>query len=395
MTSITDPIIWHPNRQELHLDLKRLLNIDSKLVLTGWHHPAGLSWWLCFVDGIEERHTNPFESLYFPIPEMLADDTAIHYLGIPAHLLSTSKRYRADSFGMLVCLSRHKSLVKTMGNNWTLFWKCYRQAKAELWTEQQLINVCNKGAVEMMHACHLPANQAAISTLTKFSADNFGQFQFDLIDHLFSELDYHQLNATHDIIFDHQVHFLLKYPHLEGLGVWRNWTSNNYDELLRTVKSIQALAQRPVLPAVNIQEQMQSCESLSALKTLQNALQDAKAQNELLNYDKPLESAYRASASFPPPPVTSTETFEAITTPSQLFQLSKSLNFNLMSYVQGINEGKYYLYRIKPDEAVVVLMLFKTNDNRVKPVIQSIIKKYGDLPNKSLMQSANKWIHTL
>jgi hypothetical protein len=245
-------IIWYSDRNELCVNLHDLLNENRMLLLTSWNHENGITLSLVTDDGIE-HYDDPLNALYFPIWEYLDYDSCKDFIDqIPAQVLEAVKPYRAESFGMLMLLSGNKFLSEFCGKYSTLFWLLFRQAKSDHWSKQQFVNVCLQDEMAILSACHLPANPVVLELLTKITANNFAQHQYDWIQRLFTELDYQNLNAIRAELPDHLIMFLLRYPELQHFKLIQNLDKSDYHELLRTIRAIMQLADALEIDTVNV-----------------------------------------------------------------------------------------------------------------------------------------------
>jgi hypothetical protein len=97
-------IVWHPDRQELTIDLHPLLGNSSLLKLTGWD--VGIAW--SIVTGHEtETYANPFGAPPFPIEYFEHDLLKPWRATIPDNIIALFKRYKGNAFGMLMLVNRY------------------------------------------------------------------------------------------------------------------------------------------------------------------------------------------------------------------------------------------------------------------------------------------------
>lgn len=390
MTNPNDACCWYPERNELHVPI---IGIQTTLALTAWNHEIGITWSLITDDGIE-YYDDPFTAPFFQISDFLNVCAAKPYLDqIPAQVLETLKSYRADSFGMLMLLSGNKFLSEFCGKYSTLFWLLFRQAKSDHWSKQQFVNVCLQDEISILQACHLPANPIALELLTKITANNFAQHQYDWIQRLFSELDYQHLNAIREHIPDHLIQFLLRHPDLQRFKLIHNLEQSDYHELLRTTRVIMQLAEELKIDSVNVMKQARESDNIPALKSLENRLRAAITSRLLHDYEKMLGSAPGASNCFPSPPLADSKNIVALTSTAELLAESKALQHDLITFAEGICAGNYYAYKIlKPERATLLLYLFKSADGGIMPVIKSVITYAGREADITTIKQINEWI---
>jgi hypothetical protein len=232
-------ITWHPECNELHVNLHDLLNDNRMLVL---NHPNGIAWSLVTDEGVE-YHDDPLSAPYFPIWECLDQDSCKPFFDqIPIEVQTVIKRYRRDSLGIAMMLSQNKFLTKVYGKYSTLFWLAFVHAKSEQMNKALFVDACMEGPFAMLRLCNLPENEDAVELMFKFQAETYGQHQYELIYRFFSELDYQRLNATLKKIPDHLIRFLLQHPECQHLRLLPNLNRYDYPQLVQWISSIQNYA---------------------------------------------------------------------------------------------------------------------------------------------------------
>ena len=391
MTNPNDACCWYPERNELHVNLLPIIGIQTTLVLTAWNHENGITWSLVTEDGIE-YYDNPFTAPFFQISDFLHDSCSEYIDQIPVQVLQMQKSYRAESFGMLMLLRGNKYLTKLCGYS-TLFWLLFRQAKSDHWSKIEFLDVCNQGELAILDACHLPANPIALELLTKITANNFAQHQYDWIQRLFTELDCTNLNAIRADLPDHLIQFLLRHPELQHFKLIQHLNKSDYHELLRTIRGIMQLAEELKIDSVNVMKKARESDSIPALKSLENRLRAAITNRLLHDYEKTLGSATGASNCFPSPPLADCKNIVALTNAAELLAESKALQHDLITFAEGICAGNYYAYKIlKPERATLLLYLFRNNDSDVLPVIKSVITYAGREADITTIKQINEWI---
>ncbi|WP_415878562.1 hypothetical protein [Methylomonas sp. TEB] len=365
--------LWISEQNELHIDLSDLLNDNRILVLTAWNHCSGITLSLVTDDSIEKY--DPFTAPYFPIWECLDYDSCRDYLEqIPSQLLAMLKSYRADSFGMLMLISQNKFLTNFYGKYSTLFWLFFRQAKIDHWSKSEFLDVCNQGEFAMLIACQLPANTVALDVIAKFTANNYSQYQYDLICRLFEALDYQHLNSVRDFFPDHLIQFLLRYPELQHAKLIQNLKKSEYNELPRIVRNLRAVVAKLKIDTVNVEKLIAESGNLAALKSHYNHLEALALEKALQDYEKQLKSAEASSRSFPQLSLfADRDDHEQILSEAELLAESWLCQQNLMQYVPGILCGHYAIYQQrKPQRATAVYYLFPEQDGGLRPVLKCL-----------------------
>ncbi len=358
---------------ELHIDLSDLLNDTRILMLTGFNHRVGISMSIVTDDGID-RHDNPLTTLpYFPILEKLDYNSCKDYIDqIPFEIQNVIKPFRGDQFGILMLLSQHKNLTNLYGKYSTLFWLLFRQAKAERWNTTRFVNVCNQGESAMLIACDLPANDIALEVIAKFTANNFAQLQSDYIHRLFTELDCQHLNANLEHIPDHLIQFLLRYPELQHAKLIKQLEQSDYNELLRIVRNLRAVAVKLEIDTVNVEKLIAESANIPALKSHYKCLEATLVEKALRDYENQLESAEASSRSFPQLSLfADRDALVQILSEADLLAESWLCQQNLMQYVPGILSGHYAVYQQRqPQRASDVYYLFPEQDGGIRPVLK-------------------------
>ncbi|WP_157205013.1 hypothetical protein [Methylomonas methanica] len=369
MNNLTNRCRWYPERNDLEINLDDLLDDQRTLVLTSWNNCQGITWSIVDDDGID-RCENFFTAPYFPLWEKLDFDSCRDYLDqIPSQLLATLKSFRADSFGMLMLISQNKFLTNFYRKYSTLFWLFFRHAKIDQWSKNEFLAVCSQGELAILQACQLPANTVTIEVIAKFSADNFGQLQSDLIYHLF-EFDFQHLNAIREHIPDHLIQFLLRYPELQHAKLIQNLKKSEYNELPRIVRNLRAVATE--IDTVNVEKLIAESDNLAALKSHDNHLEALALEKALQDYEKQLKSAEASSRSFPQLSLFAhRDDLMQILSEVDLLAESWLCQQNLMRYVPGILCGHYAVYQQrKPQRATAVYYLFPEQDGGLRPVLK-------------------------
>jgi hypothetical protein len=372
MNNFTNRCRWYPERNELEINLDDLLDDQRTLVLTSWNNCQGITWSIVDDDGVE-HHRDPFTAPYFPIWECLDYDSFKDYIDqIPAELMLALKPFRGDQFGILMLISRNKNLIGLCGKYSTLFWLFFRQAKVDHWSRTEFVDVCNQGEFAMLDACHLPANTVALEVIAKFSADNYSQYQYDLICWLFEELDYQHLNSVRDFLPDHLVQFLLRYPELQHAKLIQNLKKSEYNELPRIVRNLRAVVAKLEIDTVNLELLIAESDNLAVLKSHDKHLEALALEKALQDYEKQLKSAEASSRSFPQLSLfADRDDLEQILSEAELLAESWLCQQNLMQYVPGILCGHYAVYRQrKPQRATAVYYLFHGQDGGLRPVLK-------------------------
>jgi hypothetical protein len=368
MTNTDEACCWYPNRQELHVNLLSVIGIHSTLIMGSWNHrSSGINLSLVTDDGIE--HYDPFTAPYFQISDFLNVCAAKPYLDqIPAEVLNAVQPYRSDSYGIVMILSQYKFLTDLCRKYSTLFWLIFRKAKIDHWSKCEFLDVCNHGESAMLIACGLPANNIALEAIAKFTANNFAQLQSDYIHRLFTELDYQHLNTNLEHIPDHLIQFLLRYPELQHAKLIQSLNRADYNELLRIVRNLPAVAAK--IDTVN--ELIAESDNIPALKSHYKRLEALALEKALKDYEKQLKSAEASSRSFPQL-LMFVDRDDLVQILSEVDLLAESwlCRQNLMSYVPGILSEHYAVYRmLKPQRATAVYYLFPEQDGGLRPVLK-------------------------
>jgi hypothetical protein len=396
MTTNTDETCcWYPDRQELHVNLLPVIGIHTTLILTSWNHSSGITWSL-LTDGGIEQYDDPFLAPFFQISDFLNVSAAKPFIDqIPAEVMLALKPFRSDNFGMLIAARRHKFLTNLCSAYCTPFWLFFKQAKNDHWSKSEFLDVCNQGESAMLIACHLPNNDIALEVIAKFTADNFGQLQSDLIYRLF-ELDYQHLNSIRDKIPDHLLQFLLRYPNFQHMKLIQSISKSDYNNLLRTTRAIQHLAVKLKIDSVNVTKQVLESDSISALKTLQAHLREEAAHRALLDYAKVINDEPGACPLFPSPPLATTENLVAITSAAELLAESQLLRHDLVRFCDSIVDGHYYAYSVlAPERSTLLLYLFRAADDEIVPVIKEVLTYSGQSANAATVMQIRKWLKGL
>jgi len=371
--SISDQIIWYPECNALHVNLYRLINTPTTIILTSWNHSSGITWTLRNdQEQLDEHYDDPFTAPYFPIWDCLNDEASSDYLQqIPLAISKTLKEYHSESLGMVMLLSQNKSLTRLCVECPTLLWLLFRKAKIDHWSKTEFVNVCRQGESAMLIACHLPTNEIALEVIAKFSADNFGQLQSDLIYSLF-ELDYQHLNAMRENIPDHLIQFLLRYPELQHEKLIQNLKKSDYHELLRIVRNLHVVAVE--VDTVNVQKLIADSDNLAVLKSHHKHLEALALEKALQDYEKQLKSAEASSRSFPQLSLfADRDDLVQLLNEADLLAESRLCQQNLLQYVPGILSGHYAVYRmLEPQRATAVYYLFPEQDGGLRPVLKCL-----------------------
>lgn len=380
MNPIFQQTIWFSENNELHLNLAGIRNDGAMLILTSWNHPEGMTWQLVIEDEIE-HYDDPFTAPYFLILECLTDEACSDYLQqIPLPVSKVLKQYRSESFGMLMLLSQNKNLSTLCGKYCTPFWLLFRLAKSDHWSKQQFIAMCESGILNVLKALNLPANQAALDLLNKITTSHYySQFHVDLIQQTFFELDYQHLSASRDHLPDHLIQFLLRHPDLQHAKLIQSLDKTDYNELLQIIRKLSA----EVTDTRALTKLIAESENIPVLKSHYKRLEATRTNKALQSYEKKLGDAENASRVFPQLSLfADRHELQQIISEDELLAECKLVRHNLMPYVEGIVKGQYAIYKVlKPEMALLLLMLFPTKDGGIIPVIKTIVpyKNYIDI----------------
>jgi hypothetical protein len=351
------------------------LGINTILTLTSWSHAKGITWALHnAVEQIDEFYDDdPFSAPYFPLWEKLDCDSKDYLDQIPAKVMLALKPFRADNFGLAMLLSQNKNLSQLCVKCPTLFWLLFLRAKIDHWSKSEFLDVCNQGELAILQACQLPANTVALEVIAKFTADNFGQLQSDYLYRLFATLDYSHLNTVRTDLPDHLIQFLLRYPELQHAKLIQSLNRADYNELLRIVRNLRAVATELEIDSVNLELLIAESDNLAVLKSHHKHLEALALQKALQDYEKQLNSAEASSRSFPQLSLfADRDNLEQILNEADLLAESWLCQQNLMRYVPSILCGHYAVYRmlIKPHRATAVYYLFPEQDGGLRPVLK-------------------------
>ncbi|QPK62919.1 hypothetical protein IVG45_19145 [Methylomonas sp. LL1] len=371
-------IIW--KNSELHIDLSDLLNDTRILIVTGFNHRDGITWTL-LTDDKREYYDDPFTAPYLPTweyPNQRDDQIQAFLDGIPPSLLNALRPYRRDRFGLLMLSSRHRLLAECCERHPMLFWLLYRQAQVEQWPVVTLLDICSLPITDRLRPCQLPDDTVTLEILNKLQAPQFAQHEYELIHRCFAELDVERLNRL-PAIPDHLLRFLLRQPQYQALSLLSTLERYDYNALLRSIRSIEQSVHALQLNLSDVERQVATLANLSALNRYQERLHAAATTRLLDDYEKRLGEASDTSLAFPSPPFSATENLQPITRVVDLLAECRLLNHDAIRYVSGIQSGYHYAYRVlNPVYCTAIIILFKTRDDKLLPVIKEVLANNGN-----------------
>lgn len=349
---------WCSDKQELTIDLSKLLGESVSLILTGWQHNHGISWGNV-IDGETEQHTNPFEDSLFPINFISHHEMLQPWREqIPDAVIERLKIYKGNAFGMLSVCSRYQYIEELFSTSPTLFWLTFMTAQHHNWSEAEFVNTCQLKQTEILNKIDLPAKKSALKLLNKIKARHYGQREFELITELFM-LDYQFLNHRSTVSVA-LMKLLTHFPELINSKLLHNWNEDDNIQMLREyIQDIERMVYRIGLDRKITIKKLCDCKNINCVQRLHDelvalfnkkmaALIKRKGNKELISH-------------FPAPPLTGNEDIIPITSYQQLQQESQQLHHCVASYDQDIALGDCYIYQVlKPERSTLSIKIRNT-----------------------------------
>ena len=222
--TMSESIFWNAQQHTLTINLQPL-NIDSQLMLTAWRHPKGITWSVK-ADNVLSVHQDYIllSAPYFPVWEKLdTQHEAIRawFEQIPPAVHGL-QHYRADSFGLLMMLSRYPQLVPHFLRWPTVFWYAYRCAVKRRVLDEPFVGIWEQHGQDIerrylkriLRATGL-CYTTQLEFISRISAENFGGRQHALIQQALKILDYEYLNQHYEWINEHALQCWLTQPSLQ------------------------------------------------------------------------------------------------------------------------------------------------------------------------------------
>ncbi|MEQ1557854.1 MAG: PcfJ domain-containing protein [Methyloglobulus sp.] len=341
---------WHAEQQQLHIDLEPLLGLPTTLILSGWDIGIG---WSTVIEGETTVYNDPFGASPFPI-EFFGHELLKPWVAtIPENIIALFKRYKGNTFGILMLVNRHSYLKELFEDHPALFWFAYTYAKDNHWQEQKFVACCKSKRSEILKVCGLPNTPSAVKLLQKIEANYFNRYTYDQIRELFGVEDYAVLNHRGSVPI-RWVAVLKRFPALlysPFVHNWQgDWTSEEYELLRDIARMVATHDDEDYLRWLN------GCRDLETLK-----VQHDNLVNRMVEQNRK-HSGYEilGNKTYPTPPLSGIEQIEPILNSHGLRDESEQQRHCVAAYHSEIVQGRYYVYRIlEPERATLGVSVFK------------------------------------
>jgi len=366
---------WCSDKQELTIDLSKLLGKPASLILTSWKH--GIVW-SNVIDGEVELHKNPFEQSLFPIGFISHDLLKPWRATIPEAVIKRLRIYGGNAFGMLNICSCFQSADELFANNPILFWLLFTYAQQHNWHEFEFVKTCRLKQTEILKAINLPATKSTLKLLHKIKARQFAQQEYELIRELLT-LDVHGLNHRTTISLP-LIKLIIHFPLLLNSKLLNHWNGKGIKLLSELVQDIEHMTHRMGLDRGAINQQLFSCRGIECVQRIHDKLV-VQLNNKMIaittrNQEHPKQSEALLIQPFPIPPLLGNKHIIPITNTNMLLEESKLQHHCVAAYDEEIIQGDYYVYQILAPERATLGIKVK----------RRLLQQKGEQPNLKIDQ---------
>ncbi len=376
---------WCQEKQELTINLSKLLGNPTSLILTSWKN--GISW-KNIVDGDTENHTSPFEDSGLPLGFIDHDMLQPWREQIPDIIVERLTIYRGNAFGVLNICSRYSYANELFANNPKLFWLTFMTAQKNNWNERQFVKVCSLKQTEILKAINLPAKKSALKLLHKIEAQRYAKREYQLIIKLFS-LDFECLNhrATLSMAL---IQFIIQYPDLIHSKLINQWEGNEIKTLKEYIQDIERIVRPMELDKNAIFLQLCHCHNLKGVQRLHDKLL-VQLNKQMVSFNKQRNEPI---INFPAPPLTGNQYIIPIITQQQL-QLEGQLQQHCVAgYDVEIVQGSYYIYQIlAPERATLSLKIQNSLSGKLRLRIDQLKGYRNKQVGKETREAVLHWFN--
>lgn len=171
------------------------------------------------------------------------------------------------------------------------------------------------------------------------------------------------------------------------------WQGNAYSKLTNTVFAIQQLAGALELDYKTSMDQIYDCVNLAKVELLQYELLQQQTEQVLLVYQNMANDAAETPIKFPAQPFAGTDDIVPITGFAMLLLESQLLRHHMVSYSSKIETGQYYAYQVLyPEYATLLLLLFRSEDGVIYPVIKKLLTFDSKPVSTATKQLVKDWL---
>jgi len=368
---------WCSEKQELTIDLSKLLGKPASLILTSWKH--GIVW-KNVIDGETEQHKNPFEDSLFPISFIINNDVLKPWREtIPEAVIKRLTIYRGNAFGMLNICSCYQCCDELFANNPILFWLLFSYAQQHNWHEFEFVKSCRLKQTEILKAINLPATKSTLKLLHKIKARQFSQQEYELITELLT-LDVQGLNHRKTVSLS-LIKLIIHFPLLLNSKLLNHWNGKGIKLLGELVQDIEHMAHRIGLDRGAINQQLFSCRGIECVQRIHDKLV-VQLNNKMIalttrNNEHPRQAETSLIQTFPIPPLLGSKHVIPITNTNMLLEESKLQHHCVAAYDEDIIRGEYYVYQILAPERATLGIKIKR---------RLLLQQKGEQPNLKIDQ---------
>ena len=377
---------WCSDKQELTIDLSKLLGKPVSLILTSWNH--GIIW-KNVIDGEIEQHRNPFEESLFPIGFIDHDILKPWKETIPAPIIKRLKTYKGNAFGMLNICSCYPCCDELFANNPILFWLLFTYAQQHNWHEFEFefVKTCRLKQTEILKAINLPATKSALKLLQKIKSRQYAQREYELIRQLLT-LEFERLNHQNSIQIT-LIELILHFPQLLNSKLLNQLNGKAIKLLREFVQDTEHMARRIGLDTEVVNQQLYRCKNLIQLERLHDKLVEQFNQKMAELTGRERETAELLLQPFPIPPLLGNENIVPISSKKALIEEGKKQRHCVAVYDEDIIRGQYYVYQVlAPERATLGITIKKKRDNSQQS--QITIEQLKGYHNKTVSQATKE-----